>query len=83
MNAVRTQLRPIAGPANYPTLFGVAFHPIKGCMERALRCYENLEEIKWKWNASTDADVLRESESASALSRTVRCPNLPLTMPPI
>jgi len=60
MNAVRTQLSSIAGTANYPTLFGLTFHPIEDRMEQALRCYKNLEEMKWKWNASTDADVSGE-----------------------
>jgi hypothetical protein len=61
MNAVQTQLRSIAGTANYPTLFGLAFHPIKDRMERALRYYKNREEMKWKWNAPTDADVSRKT----------------------
>ncbi len=43
------------------TLFGLTFHPIKNRMEHALRLYTNLEEIKWKWNAPTDADVSREA----------------------
>jgi hypothetical protein len=29
-------------------------------MEHALRRYKNLEEMKWKWNAPTDADVSGE-----------------------
>jgi hypothetical protein len=30
-------------------------------MEHALRRYTNLEEIKWKWDVPTDADVSRET----------------------
>jgi hypothetical protein len=30
-------------------------------MEDALRRYTNLDEMKWKWNAPTDADVSREA----------------------
>jgi hypothetical protein len=43
------------------TLFGLAFHPIKNRMEHALRRYTNLDEMKWKWSAPTDADVSREA----------------------
>ena len=43
------------------TLFGLTFHPIKNRMEHALRRYTNLDEMKWKWNAPTDADVSREA----------------------
>src|SRR6266481_3806727 len=53
MNAVQTQGGSTAGTANYPTLFGLAFHPIKNRMKHALRRYTNLEEMKWKWNAPT------------------------------
>jgi hypothetical protein len=30
-------------------------------MEHALRRYTNLEEMEWKWNTPTDADVSREA----------------------
>jgi hypothetical protein len=43
------------------TLFGLAFHPIKNCMEHALRRYRNLDEVKRKCNAPTDAGVSREA----------------------
>jgi len=43
------------------TLFGLAFHPIKNRMEHALRRYTNLDEMKRKWNAPTDADVSSEA----------------------
>jgi len=43
------------------TLFRLAFHPIKNRMEHALRRYTNLEEMKRKWNAPTDADVSSEA----------------------
>jgi hypothetical protein len=39
-------------------------------MEHALRRYTNLDEMKWKWNAPTDADVLKRSVK---LARLVRC----------
>jgi hypothetical protein len=42
-------------------LLGLAFHPIKNRMEPALRRYANLEEMKWKWNTPTDADVSHEA----------------------
>jgi hypothetical protein len=43
------------------TLVGLAFHPVKSRMEHALRRYTDLEELKWKWNTPTDADVSREA----------------------
>jgi len=36
-------------------------HSIKNRMDHALRRYTNLDEMKRKWNALTDADVSSEA----------------------
>jgi len=56
-----TRIRDRFASALHGTLFGLACHSIKNRMDHALRRYTNLDEMKRKWNALTDADVSSEA----------------------